>query len=125
MNPVNRLLVNILSMKLEESTAFYTNHFDFEVDFKSDWFVHLISKGSSLELGIMKPTSEVVPGGITNHPNGFYLTLVVDNVEDIYGALKEANCDILEPPHNTFYGQRRLLVRDINGVVLDVSSPSS
>ncbi|WP_366135950.1 hypothetical protein [uncultured Maribacter sp.] len=46
-------MTNICSDNLAESRDFYTKLFDFNVDYDSDWFVHLISKDKKLELGII------------------------------------------------------------------------
>jgi len=60
MKIINRLMTNICSDKLQESKDFYTKLFDFQVDFDSDWFVHLISKDKQLELGIVERTNQIL-----------------------------------------------------------------
>jgi hypothetical protein len=42
------MMTNICSEKLPESRDYYTKLFDFNVDYDSDWFVHLISKDKQL-----------------------------------------------------------------------------
>ena len=123
MKIINRLLINICSDKLEESKIFYTRLFDFNIDFDSDWFVHLISKDKQLELGIISSTSDIVPKSISVTPSGFYITIVVDNADEIHAIAQSENYKILSNPTNTFYGQRRLLLEDPNGAIVDVSSP--
>ena len=123
MKSVERLLINIISLKFSESKLFYTSFFDFEVDFDSDWFIHLVSKDRSLELGLINPESDILPQGIGAIHNGFYLTVVIDDVDELYKNLQDEGIEILQTPHDTFYGQRRLLIREMNGVVIDVSSP--
>ncbi|MTI29852.1 hypothetical protein E1171_03420, partial [Cytophagales bacterium RKSG123] len=44
MKRINRIMTNICSDNLAVSKNFYTKLFDFNVDYDSDWFVHLISK---------------------------------------------------------------------------------
>ena len=119
---IKRLLINILSEKLEESKEFYIQLFDFRVDYDSDWFVHLIAK-NGFELGILKASSTVTPPEVEATYGGYYLTFVVDDVDEVYEQCKAAGVDILEAPRSLDYGQRRLLLKDPNGVVLDVSSP--
>jgi len=41
------------------------------------------------------------------------LYVYTDNVDEIYKSLKE-RVDVVEPPHDTFYGQREVIVRDLN-----------
>jgi len=125
MNKINRMMTNICSDDLAESRVFYTTLFDFKVDYDSDWFVHLVSKDKQLELGIIKRTSEIVPDAFQNKPQGFYLTFVVDDIDELFAQTKKAGFVVLKDPHDTTYGQRRLLISDPNGTLVDISSPMS
>ncbi len=102
MNKINRIMTNICSDNLEQSRHFYIKLFDFNIDYDSDWFVHLVSKDKKLELGIIDRTNEIVPKEFQNNPQGF---------------------EIISEPTDTFYGQRRLLLKDPNGTLVDISSP--
>ena len=116
-------MTNICSDNLVESKYFYTKLFDFNVDYDSDWFIHLISKDKKIELGIIDKRNEIVPKDVQNHPQGFYITFVVDNADEIFKIAALENFEIVHKPTNTFYGQRRLLLKDPNGTLVDVSSP--
>jgi len=41
------------------------------------------------------------------------LYVYTDNVDELYETLKE-RVDVVEPPHDMFYGQRELIIRDLN-----------
>lgn len=123
MKIINRLLTNICSDDLVASKNFYTKLFDLEVDFDSDWFVHLMSKDKKLELGIIDRSNELVPKAYRNAPNGFYLTFVVNNADELFEIAKSESFEVLEEPNDTFYGQRRMLLKDPDGTLVDVSSP--
>ncbi|GGX02598.1 glyoxalase [Aquimarina muelleri] len=123
MKKINRIMTNICSDNLAKSRDFYTKLFDFNVDYDSDWFVHLISKDKKLELGIIERTNEIVPNGFQNNPQGFYVTFVVDNVDEIFKIAESEKFEIINEPIDTFYGQRRLLLKDPNGALVDISSP--
>jgi len=123
MKALNRLMTNICSTNLNESRDFYIKLFDFTVDYDSEWFVHLISKDKKLELGIIDQTHEIVPKEFQNNPTGFYITFVVDNVDEIHQIALAEKMTILHEPTDTFYGQRRLLLKDPNGSLVDVSAP--
>jgi len=123
MKRINRLMTNICSDTLAESKDFYTRLFDFEVNYDSDWFVHLVSRDGPFELGIISRTHDIVPDGYQNHPQGFYLTFVVDNADEVFEIAEQEGYAILAEPADTFYGQRRLLLQDPNGTLVDVSSP--
>ena len=116
-------MTNICSDNLAESRDFYTKLFDFKVDYDSDWFVHLISKDKQLEFGIIKRTDEIVPEDFQNNPQGFYVTFVVESADDVFEVAKAESFQVLSAPKDTFYGQRRLLLKDPNGALIDVSSP--
>ncbi|WP_260311395.1 VOC family protein [Roseivirga seohaensis] len=116
-------MTNICSDNLAASRDFYTKLFDFKVDFDSDWFVHLISKNKNLELGIIDRTNEIVPKDFQNNPQGFYVTFVVDNVDEIFRIAESEKFEIISEPRDMFYGQRRLLLKDPNGTLVDISSP--
>lgn len=123
MNTVNRLMTNICSNNLKESKNFYITLLNFAVNYDSDWFVHLVSKGRSLELGIVDKTHDIVPKHFQNNPQGVYLTFVVDKADDIYETAQAQGFKIVSKPTDTFYGQRRLLLEDPDGTLIDVSSP--
>lgn len=124
MHNINRLITNLCSDKLAESKAFYTKLFAFQVAFDSDWFVQLQSVDGQFELGIIDRAHEIVPEEARHAPQGCYITIVVDDADKVYATAQAEAVDILSKPHDTFYGQRRLLLRDPNGVVVDVSSPT-
>nr|WP_297916185.1 VOC family protein [uncultured Allomuricauda sp.] len=123
MKQIDRLLINICSDNLAASRDFYTKLFDFQVEYDSDWFVHLLSQDKKLELGIIKRTNEIVPSEFQQSPKGFYITFVVDSTDDVFSIAKSENFEILNEPSDTFYGQRRLLLKDPDGSLVDVSSP--
>jgi catechol 2,3-dioxygenase-like lactoylglutathione lyase family enzyme len=123
MKTINRMMTNICSDNLAESRDFYTKLFDFNMDYDSDWFVHLISKDKKFELGIIDRTNEIVPTDFQNNPQGFYVTFVVDNADEIYKIAESEKFEIVSEPIDTFYGQRRLLLKDPNGALVDISSP--
>ncbi len=120
---VKRLLTNVCSQDLESSKGFYTSLFAFRVEYDSDWFIHLISEGKELELGIILEDHEAVPTQVRSKISGVYLTFVVEDVDALYGKAKLLGCEISQSPENTFYGQRRMLLVAPEGTVCDVSSP--
>jgi len=120
---INRLLTNICSDDLPASEAFYTRLFYFKALFSSDWFINLASEEHGLELAIIARGHEIVPSAVRQQPTGFYLTFVVEDVDAFYEKAQNMGVTVVAPPEDTFYGQRRLLIQDPNGVVLDISSP--
>ncbi len=123
MSKINRLLTNICSKNLEKSKAFYTALLPLNVTFDSDWFVHLTAENEALELGIILQTHQIVPAAAQNPPTGFYITFVVDDVDAIYEKAKAKKLEIVSVPENTSYGQRRMLLKDPDGAIVDISAP--
>lgn len=124
MQSISRMLINLCSEDLERSKTFYTQLFSFDLQFDSDWFVQLVAKGTALELGIIDRQNDLVPPEFRQAPTGCYLTLVVKNVDSIYEQAQAMGVSIVAPPQNTFYGQRRLLLKDPDGTLVDVSAPA-
>ena len=52
------------------------------------------------------------------------LYIYTSNVEDIYKRLKD-RVEVVEAPHETFYGMRELIIRDLNRFWLTFGEPSS
>lgn len=119
---INRLLTNLCSDNLAHSKEFYTSLFKFKVAYDSDWFVQLISEGGGFEIGLMKSDHELIPKEYRGKPAGVYITLVVDDVVEIFERAKELGFEIVKEPELTFYGQKRALLKDPAGVLVDVSS---
>ena len=116
-------MTNICSDKLAETKNFYIKLFDFKVDYDSDWFILLISKDKKFELGIIDRSNELVPKGFQNSPQGFYITFVVESADELFEIAELEKFTILSKPMDTVYGQRRLLLKDPNGALVDISSP--
>ncbi len=122
MKNISRLLTNILSDKLKETKDFYISLFDFSAAYESDWYIQLVSDKQQVELGIIDQKSDLIPTAFQQPPKGFYLTFVVDSADELFDLVQAKNYTIVSPPQDTFYGQRRFLITDPNGVLVDVSS---
>lgn len=121
---IQRLLTNLCTKDLEQSKQFYTRLFTFNVDYDSDWFVHLSTEGKELEIGLIAEGHDIVPAPAKGKASGIYLTFVVDNVDDLFQKAQQLAIPILQPPEMTFYGQKRMLLVAPEGTICDVSSPA-
>ena len=120
---VQRSFLTILSADIAASADWYRGLFGYITEFDSDWFVHLRDpENPSLELGLLDIAHDVSPMAQRDRPVGAMLTLVVDDVDAIEAQARLHGVEIVEPPTNLFYGQRRMLIRDPDGQLLDVSS---
>lgn len=119
-----RILTNICSNDLNKSRDFYTQLLDLKVKYDSDWYIQLCSpEDTEIEYGIIKRDHQLVPKEYQNLPSGMYVTFVVENVDSIYQKALDQDLEILQEPRNEFYGQRRFLVKDPNGCLVDICSP--
>jgi catechol 2,3-dioxygenase-like lactoylglutathione lyase family enzyme len=121
---IARLMTNICSHNLAASRDFYRDLLGLQVTYDSDWFIQLrIPDNDHLELGILQQGHPLMPTEFQAAPQGCYLTFVVDEVDAVYARAQAMNVSILQAPKDEFYGQRRLLLTDPNGLLIDVSSP--
>lgn len=121
-----RILTNVCADDLATSRDFYVALLGFEVNFDSDWYVQLRSPNSGgYEFGIIKRTHDLVPKAFQTTPSGMYVTFVVPNVDESYAKALAMGAKIVQQPRNEFYGQRRFLLLDPSGCLLDICSPWS
>lgn len=124
MTKIDRFFTNLMTSRIPASQAFYATLLDMETHFESDWFVILRPRDNPhYELGLIDAGSELIPGSYCDTPRGSYFTFVVEDVAEVYDRAKANGYTIVQPPRDEFYGQRRLLLEDPNGYLVDVSAP--
>lgn len=121
---MRRVMTNLLVSDVERAARFYEDLLGLSRTGDFGWFVVLGHADiAGLELGLLDRGHDIVPPDLRRAPAGVILTFVVDDVDDMHDRARRMGVDILEPPGDLFYGQRRLLLRDPEGVVIDISSP--
>jgi len=58
----------------------------------------------------------------TAHRRKVDLYVSTTGIDDLYDTLKQ-RVDVVEPPHNTFYGMREFIIRDYNRFWLTFGEP--
>lgn len=125
MPQLTRVLYNILCRNLADSLAFYRDFLDFEVIEESDWYALLSPRGQPLvQIGLIDQVSEFAPRHAWGEHYGSYLTFVVDDVIAAVARARELGVEVIEDPVALAYGQTRALIRDVNGLVIDLSTPT-
>jgi len=119
---LHRCITTILSDDISVLQQFYVELFEFDILYESDWFILLMNADTHTEIGIMKRDHALIPDAFQKSPQGMYLTFVIDDVDQFYATVKNRGIDIIEAPQDTFYGQRRMLLNDPEGTLIDVSS---
>ncbi|HEV7627559.1 MAG TPA: VOC family protein [Streptomyces sp.] len=120
----NRAFEGILSEKLPGTRAFFSELPGFGEAFDSDWFNCPQGSGKSGNEPLVRlRVHELVPGAHREAPSGTLPAFVLEDVESAYKAAREQDGQFAEPPRDTFFGQRSILIADPNGQLPDVSTP--
>lgn len=122
-----KLNAGIITEKLAESKAFYTQVLQFGVTFKNDFYLLLHTPNQEAEISFLLP----------NHPSqqplfqksftqqGVYLTIEVENVDDYYYKLKEQGVPIAIDLREEPWGDRHFAIIDPNGIGIDIVTYSA
>lgn len=123
---MNRCFSNILSKNVSATAIFYEELLGMKRHFDSDWFVILTHDDvEGLELGVLQRDHEIVPEAVRAAPAGVMITFVVDDCDVIYERALKQGVVVVETPADMPYGQRRMLLKDPDGTVVDISAPTA
>ncbi len=123
---MQRAFTNILSRDVNATAEFYQSLLGMTRAHDFGWFVILTHPGvSGFEFGVLDRAHETAPadGAAASTSAGVMVTFVVDDVEACHDRAVALGADIIAPPTDMVYGQRRMLVRDPDGTLVDVSAP--
>lgn len=117
-----KLNAGIVTSKLAETKAFYTNILGFGVSFENDFYLLLHASGKQAELSFL------LPGHASQQPlfqqafqgQGMYLTIEVADVDLIYQELKKKKVEIKIDIRNEPWGDRHFAITDPNGIAIDI-----
>ena len=122
-----KLNAGIITEKLAESKAFYTQVLQFGVTFENDFYLLLHTPNQEAEISFLLP----------NHPSqqplfqkpftqqGVYLAIEVENVDDYYYKLKEQGVPIAIDLREETWGDRHFAIIDPNGIGIDIVTYSA
>jgi catechol 2,3-dioxygenase-like lactoylglutathione lyase family enzyme len=117
-----KLNAGIVTDKLAETKKFYTDILDFGVTFENEFYILLHTPGKEAEISFLLP----------NHPSqqplfqqpfmgqGMYLTVEVDDVDQIYNDLKRKGVEIKVDLRDEPWGDRHFAIQDPNGIGIDL-----
>ncbi len=121
---MNRHFVNVLCQDPSQTALFYQSLLGMTRHYDMDWFVLLTHPDMpGLEFGLLQIDHDSVPAAHRSGPAGIILTFVVEDVDSVHEAAQATGVEIVTPPTDMPYGQRRLLLRDPAGALVDVSAP--
>ncbi len=117
----NKFFPVIITKQLKETKNFYVELLNCEAVFESDWYVQLASP-KGLEIGLLIKGHYSQPNFLHQayNGNGVVLSFEVDNVDDEYTKIKASGLAIVYELKTEEWGQRHFMLRDPNGMVVDV-----
>jgi len=117
-----KLNAGVITEKLQETKKFYTDVLDFEVSFENEFYLLLHTSNQSAEISFLQP----------NHPSqqpifqsefsgkGVYLTIEVENVDEVYKQIKEKGVQMEIEIRDEPWGDRHFAIKDPNGIGIDI-----
>ena len=117
-----KLNAGIITEKLQKTKKFYTEVLDFGISFENEFYLLLHTPNQSAEISFLKP----------NHPSqkpifqsefngkGMYLTIEVENVDEVYKQLKDKGILMEIEIRDEPWGDRHFAIKDPNGIGIDI-----
>lgn len=117
-----KLNAGIITSKLAETKAFYTEKLGFGVTFENEFYLLLHTPGGGSEISFLLP----------EHPSqqplfhkafqgqGMYLTIEVEDVDKLYNELKKKGVPIQINLRDEPWGDRHFAISDPNGIGIDL-----
>lgn len=117
-----KLNAGIVTNKLVETKAFYMEKLGFGITFENDFYLLLHTPDQKFQISFLLP----------NHPSqqplfhepysgkGMYLTIEIENVDELYQKLKETEIDIKIEMRDEPWGDRHFAILDPNGIAIDM-----
>lgn len=116
-----KMNMGIITDRLKETRAFYTEKLDFKVVYEADWFLLLSTPDGSQQISFLQP----------NHPSqqplfqeafagrGVYLTIEVDDVDAVCQLIQSKKIPLAISLRDEPWGDRHFAVVDPNGIGID------
>ena len=117
-----KLNAGIITEKLTETKAFYTQILNFGIVFENEFYILMHTPNHQAEISFLLP----------NHPtqkpvfqkpfsgDGVYFTMEVEDVDKIYTQLKDKGVNVEIDIRNESWGDRHFAIVDPNGIGIDI-----
>ncbi|CAM2010668.1 VOC family protein [Acanthopleuribacter pedis] len=111
----------ITTQKLQESKAFYTELFGFQIFFENDWYIHM--GNGTQQLAFMLPDHPTQQDIFKKAYNGEGLVLCfeVKDANAEFEAFQQKNVAIEVPLTDEAWGERHFALYDPNGIAINVT----
>ncbi|WP_353718634.1 VOC family protein [Dyadobacter sp. 676] len=116
-----KLNAGIITSKLAETKAFYTETLGFGVTFENEFYLllHTPDRGSEISFLLPDHPSQQPLFHKAFQGQGMYLTIEVDDVDKLYEELKQKGTAIQIGLRDEPWGDRHFAVLDPNGIGID------
>jgi len=117
-----KLNAGIITEKLAESKAFYTDTLGFGITFENEFYLLMHTPNRQAELSFLLP-HHPTQQPLFHEPfngTGIYLTIEVDDVYELYNRLKKDGVEIQVALRDEPWGDRHFAVQDPNGINIDL-----
>lgn len=117
-----KLNAGIVTEKIQETKQFYQSYLGFGVSFENDFYLLMHTPDQQAEISFLLP----------NHPSqqalfqqpftgvGMYLTIEVENIDELYEELVAKGVDIKIDIRDEPWGDRHFAIQDPNGIGIDL-----
>ena len=117
-----KLNAGIITEKLDETKKFYTEILNFGVSFENEFYLLLHTPNHTEEISFLKPNHPSQKSIFQSEFNGkgVYLTIEVENVDEMYKKIKANNVSIEIEIRDESWGDRHFAIVDPNGIGIDI-----
>ena len=117
-----KLNAGIVTAKLAESKIFYTQVLGFGVSFENEFYLLLHTPKQEAEIAFLLPKhpSQQPLFHAPFQGQGMYLTIEVDDVDQLYQELKKKGVEIKIELRDEPWGDRHFAIQDPNGINIDL-----
>lgn len=115
----------LMTDRVADTARYYEQHFRFTRLFDSDWYVHLQSlEDASVNLAILDGDHATIPEAARgSRAAGVLLNFEVEDASAEYQRVLDQGLDVQLALRDEAFGQRHFIVKDPNGVLIDVIQP--
>lgn len=113
----------MVTENLVQVKAFYETIFGFKaVYYQEDFYLHLVSMDSGVQLGFLVPNHPSQPEFLQRliDPTGYVISLEVMEAASAYEQAKEFNLNVSMPLKEEVWGQIHFMVEDPSGINIDI-----
>lgn len=117
-----KMNAGIVTDKIAETKKFYSEVLGFGVTFENEFYLLMHTPDKKSEISFLLPEHPTQQPLFQKPFNGTgtYLTIEVDNVDELYKAIKKKKVEIEIDIRDEVWGDRHFAIKDPNGIGIDI-----